>query len=151
MKILEKESNGYTLQIIIDEEKLLSRIDEEIQDYKESQKDYEEDESPHYYGLDKVYGNIEEDYCTFEEVFECLDEFKDKIHELANGADEEIWNMVSLKKNGTFKRNAKPVIKEAINGYYAMESYGWDTLVLRLIPIDDTHAEIILDEITIHY
>lgn len=103
------------------------------------------------YGMQKVYGDPESDFCTPDEIIADLNGFKDDIKRLVEGDGEELWRMATLKKNGTFKKTAKPTVREAINGHYWEDSYGWNTLVLRLEPRDDTHMYLELDTIVLHY
>lgn len=167
MKKFTKESNGYTLTIEVDDEKLLERIDRDIKEMEELKKKYadyekerveaEENGVEDYddwrweYNMSSVYGDPESDWCTPDEIIKNREEFKAIITRLANGDGTELWNMATFKKNGTFKKNAKPMIKEAINGSYWEDSYGWNTLVMRLVPVDDTHACVELDTIVLHY
>lgn len=160
-------SNGYTLEIEVDEAGLLAEIDKNIQDMQELKKKHaeyekerieaEENGDDNYddwrweYDMSRVYGDPESDWCTPDEIIQNREEFKADITRLANGDGSELWAMASFKKNGTFKKNAKPMIKEAINGSYWEDSYGWNTLVMRLVPIDDTHARVELDTIVQHY
>ena len=170
-----KVSNGYTLEIEIDETRLLSEIDEYINEMQELKKEIvdkgedivaaEHGDDPdvyregyeymadyrYEYGMQKVYGDPESDFCTPDEIIEDLNEFKDDIKRLIEGDGKELWKMVTIKKNGTFKKTVKPIIKEAINGSYWEDSYGWNTLVLRLEPCDDTHMHLRLDTIVLHY
>lgn len=162
-----RESNGFTLEIEVDEEGLLKEIDEEIQQMEELDKKYAEyekerieaeekndqnyDDWRYEYPMDRVYGDWEGDYCTPSEILSCLNDFKEAIKKLVVDNGETLWGMVTFKKNGTFKKNTKPMIKEAINGSYWEDSYGWNTLVLRLVPVSDTLARVELDTIVLHY
>lgn len=167
MKTFQKESNGYTLEIIIDDAALLAMLDDDIKKYQELQAKYkaleeervdaEENNSPDYddwrweYDMGSVYGDPESDFCTPEAIIEDLEKFKKVITDAVNGDGSELWALVALKKNGTFKKNCKPMLKEAINGTYWEDSYGWNTQVLRLEPSDDTHVYMKLDTIVLHY
>lgn len=170
-----KISNGYTLEIEINEARLLTEIDEYINEMQELKKEItdkgedtvvaEHGDDPdayskgseymadyrYEYGMQKVYGDPESDFCTPDEIIADLNSFKDDIKRLAEGDGEELWRIATLKKNGTFKKTAKPTIREAINGHYWEDSYGWNTLVLRLEPHDDTHMYLELDTIVLHY
>lgn len=160
MKVFQKESNGYTLSIRINEEELFNRLDEEIAKYEDLKKKYDkleqeregsDDDYRWEYDMQSVYGDPESDWCTPDEIIEDLNKFKSIITNVVNGDGSDLWNKVDLKKNGTFKKNSKPTLKEAINGTYWEDSYGWRTQVLRLEPWDDTNVNMTLDRITLHY
>ena len=154
MKTFEKESNGHTLKIVIDEQDLFSELDDEIKKYEDIKKQFGEDvpdDDDTKWDMQKVYGDPESDYCTVNEVLDDLNDFKNLITRLIESNGSELWNSIALKKNGTFKKNCKPMLKEAINGSYWWESYGWNTLVLRLEPQDDTTVNMLLDTIVLHY
>lgn len=160
MKVFQKESNGYTLSIRINEEELFNRLDEEIAKYEDLKKKYDkleeeregsDDDYRWEYDMQSVYGDPESDWCTPDEIIEDLNKFKSIITNAINGDGSDLWNQVDLKKNGTFKKNSKPTLKEAINGTYWEDSYGWRTQVLRLEPWDDTNVNMTLDRITLHY
>lgn len=159
MKTFQKISNGFTLNIIINEEELFKSLDKDIKQYKdlkeklakEKEEDIENDDYKWEYNMQSVYGDPESDFCSPDEIIADLNGFKDDIKRLIEGNGEELWKMTALKKNGTFKKNCKPMIREAINGVYWEENYGWNTLVLRLEPHDDTHIHLELDTIVLHY
>lgn len=160
MKVFQKESNGYTLSIRINEEELFNRLDEEIAKYEDLKKKYDkleeeregsDDDYRWEYDMQSVYGDPESDWCTPDEIIEDLNKFKSIITNAINGDGSDLWNKVDLKKNGTFKKNSKPTLKEAINGTYWEDSYGWRTQVLRLEPWNDTNVNMTLDRITLHY
>lgn len=167
MKTFQKESNGYELEIIIDEESLFAILDKNIatyedlrqkhSDYEKERVDAEENGDESYddwrweYDVSSVYGDPESDWCTPEEIIKDLNEFKRIITNLVNGDGSELWAKAALKKNGTFKKNCKPIFKEAINGTYWEDSYGWNAQVLRLEPFNDTRAYLKLDNIVLHY
>lgn len=155
MKTFEKESNGHMLKIVIDEQSLFSELDDEIKKYEDIKKQFGGDNVPDdddtKWDMQRVYGDPESDYCTTNQVIDDLNDFKNLITRLIESDGSELWNSVSLKKNGTFKKNCKPMLKEAINGSYWDESYGWNTLVLRLEPWDDTTVNMLLDTIVLHY
>lgn len=166
MQEFTRLSNGYTLSIIIDDEKLLGMIDKEIKKYQDLQakyKAYEEerivaeengedyDDWRWEYDMSSVYGDPESDWCTPDEILKDLEGFKQVIIDAVNSDGSKLWDMVALKKNGTFKKNCKPMLKEAINGTYWEDSYGWNAQVLRLEPSDDTHVYMQLDKIVLHY
>jgi hypothetical protein len=162
-----KESNGHLLTIEVDSSKLLFKIDEDIQEMKELQEKYEEyekerieaeengddtyDDWRYEYDVDRVYGNCENDYCTPDEIIKNREEFKEMINNIAMGDGSELWSKIQFKKNGTFKKNCKSILKEAINGSYWDDSYGWNALVMRIVPVNDILARVELDYIVIHY
>ena len=167
MKKFQKISNGHTLNIIINEDELFQSLDEDIKKYEdlkqkcaEYEKEYveaKENNDEYYddyrweYDMQSVYGDPESDFCTPDEIISDLNGFKNDIKRIIEGDGEELWKIVSLKKNGTFKKTAKPTIREAINGCYWDDSYGWNTQVLRLVPYDDTRVYLELDTIVLHY
>ena len=167
MKKFQKISNGHTLNIIINEDELFQSLDEDIKKYEDLKKKYakyekeraeaEENNDEDYYDyryeydMQSVYGDPESDFCTPDEIISDLNGFKNDIKRIIEGDGEELWKIVSLKKNGTFKKTAKPTIREAINGCYWDDSYGWNTQVLRLVPYDDTRVYLELDIIVLHY
>ena len=167
MKKFQKNSNGHTLNIIINEDELFQSLDEDIKKYEDLKKKYakyekerveaKENNDEYYndyrweYDMQSVYGDPESDFCTPDEIIEDLNGFKDDIKRIIEGNGDELWKIVSLKKNGTFKKTAKPTIREAINGCYWDDSYGWNTQVLRLVPYDDTRVYLELDTIVLHY
>ena len=167
MKTFQKISNGHTLNIIINEDELFQSLDEDIKKYEDLKQkcaEYEkerveakENNDEYYddyrweYDMQSVYGDQESDFCTPDEIISDLNGFKNDIKRIIEGDGEELWKIVSLKKNGTFKKTAKPTIREAINGCYWDDSYGWNTQVLRLVPYDDTRVYLELDTIVLHY
>ena len=160
-------SNGYTLEIEVDEAGLLAEIDKDIQDMQELKKKHaeyekerieaEENGDDNYddwrweYDMSRVYGDPESDWCTPDEIIKNREEFKAIIKRLAEGDGTELWDLAQFKKNGTFKKTSKPMLIEAINGTYWEDSYGWNTLVMRLVPIDDSLASVEIEKIVIHY
>lgn len=175
MQKFTRESNGYTLTIEVDKTGLLAEIDEDIKRMEDLKKEIakkgesvvaaEQGDNPdeymegseymadykYEYDMQSVYGDPESDWCTPDEIIQDREDFKNIVNRLATGDGEELWNMIQFKKNGTFKKNSKPMIKEAINGSYWEDSYGWNTLVLRLVPVTDTLARVELDTIVLHY
>ena len=167
MKQFQKISNGHTLNIIINEDELFQSLDEDIKKYEDLKQkcaEYEkerveakENNDEYYddyrweYDMQSVYGDPESDFCTPDEIISDLNGFKNDIKRIIEGDGEELWKIVSLKKNGTFKKTAKPTIREAINGCYWDDSYGWNTQVLRLVPYDNTRVYLELDTIVLHY
>ena len=167
MKTFQKISNGHTLNIIINEDELFQSLDEDIKkyedlkqkcaEYEKERVEAEENNDENYYDyryeydMQSVYGDPESDFCTPDEIIADLNGFKNDIKRLAEGDGEELWRIATLKKNGTFKKTVKPTIREAIKGNYCEDSYGWNTLVLRLEPRDDTHMYLELDTIVLHY
>ena len=167
MKTFQKNSNGHILNITINEEELFQSLDEDIKKYEEVKQKFEEYEKERVeakenndeyyndyrweYDMQSVYGDPESDFCTPDEIISDLNGFKNDIKRIVEGDGEELWKIVSLKKNGTFKKTAKPIIREAINVCYWDDSYRWNTQVLRLEPRDDTHLYLELDTIVLHY
>lgn len=167
MKKFTRESNGYTLTIEVDEQGLLAEIDEDIQEMEDLKKKHAEYEAERIkaeengdedyddwrweYNMSSVYGDPESDFCTPEQIIKDLEEFKKVITDAVNSDGSKLFDMIPLKKNGTFKKNTKPMLKEAINGTYWEDSYGWNTQVLRLEPWDDTHVHMKLDTIVLHW
>lgn len=150
-----KVNNGHELTVVMDEENLLQQLDEKISDFKNEIKEIEAgsaDEKDSEWERGVVYGNCEEDFMDISECITDLEDMKDCITKLA--ADTEgltLWPTIVLKKNGTFKRSAKRIIREEKFGSYWEDSYGWYTEVLRIEPISDTEAEIVLSHIVCHY
>lgn len=167
MKTFQKISNGHTLNIIINEDELFQSLDEDIKKYVDLKQKFEKcekerieaeenNDEDYYdyrweYDMQSVYGDPESDWHTPDEIIKDLNGFKDDIKRIIEGDGEELWKIAALKKNGTFKKTVKPTIREAINGHYWEDSYGWNTLVLRLEPWDDTHMYLKLDTIVLHY
>lgn len=167
MQKFTKESNGYTLTIEVNEEQLFAKLDKDIkemEDLKKKHAEYEKerleaeangdknyDDWRWEYDMSSVYGDPESDWCTPDEIIEDRNDFKETIKKLIADSGDTLWSMATFKKNGTFKKNAKPMIRKAINGSYWEDSYGWNTLVLRLVPITDTLACVEFDTIVLHY
>ena len=167
MKTFQKISNGHTLNIIINEDKLFQSLDEDIKKYEYIKQRYEkyekkrieaeENNDENYndyrweYDMQSVYGDPESDFCTPDAIIEDLNKFKNDIKRIIEGDGEKLWKIIPLKKNGSFKKNIKPIIRTAINGSYWEDYFGWNTLVLRLEPRDDTHMYLELDTIVLHY
>ena len=157
MHVFTRESNGYTLTIEIDDEKLKQELDldiaemEQIKDEHGSDIDLINEEVKWEYSMCEVDGDCEHDFCSPDEIIADRNNFIETIKKLIADNGSELWDMIQLKKNGTFKKNCKPIIRRAINGCYWEDSYGWNTLVLRLVPITDTLARVELDTIIIHW
>lgn len=113
-------------------EKYSDVLYDKMLDIKEAN-DFKESFSNKVYALYKVASETEE----LELVEHLFDE------------DDVLWNNVEYKKNGTFKRTVKPILWEAVNGYYNMESYGWRTECLRIEADDDTTAYVRTATITV--
>ena len=149
-----KESNGYTLTITLDENKLFEKLDEEIAEMQKLDEDHGKF-VPNYlkieYGMSQVYGDYECDFCTPKEIIDDLKEFKDIIMNIIKTKGQELWKNIVIKKDGTFALNRKPRLKEAINGSYWEDNYGWNTLVLRLVADSSTDMHVILDYVVLHY
>lgn len=143
-------SNGHRLTVTMDTENLIKSLNSRIADFQKEIEDGSAEDNE--YERCEVYGDPESDFLTPEECIADLEDMKDTITKLA--ADTEgatIWPMVSLKKNGTFKRNVKPIIQQEKFGPYWEDSYGWNVELLRIEAITDTEAEIILTDIVQHY
>lgn len=143
-------SNGHKLTITMDTENLIKSLNSRIADFQKEIEDGSTEDNE--YERCKVYGDPENDFFTPEECITDLDGMKDAITKLA--ADTEgatVWPMVVLKKNGTFKRSVKPTIQQEKFGPYWEDSYGWNVEILRIEPITDTEAEIILTDVVKHY
>lgn len=144
----ETVSNGHRLTITMDTENLVKCIDERIKKFQSIDPD-DDDER---WERGRVYGDPEDDFLTPAECIADLEDMKDTINKMA--ADSEgtsLWPMVSLKKNGTFKRSVKPMLQQESFGPYWEDSYGWNVEVLRIEPINDVEAEIVLTDIVTHY
>lgn len=169
MKSFTKVSNGHTLEIQVNDEKLLKQVNEDIKEmedlklkiaeYEKERIEAKENDDECYddwrydYDMQSVYGDPEDenDYLTPDEIIADREEFKKIINRFVSGDGSELWKLAQFKKNGTFKKTSKPMIKEAINGTYYMEEYGWNADVLRLVPVSDTLARVEFDRITLHY
>lgn len=145
-----KQSNGHTLTVVMDEESLLKKIDEKILKFRNYQKyGYSEEEKMN---MTIVYGDWESDFHDPQSCINDLMGMKQRIMSLKNDKSGiQIWNLVSLKKNGTFKKTTKPILRKESFGPYFEDSYGWYVEVLRMEPINDTKIEIVLTDITIHH
>jgi hypothetical protein len=175
MQKFTQTSNGRILEIHVDENKLFAQLDEDIKEmeqlkadiaaaggeetYAHEHNDDEEeysDEHKYYadfkyeYAMQKVHGDIDE-FCTPDEIIMDRNNFKEAIEKIIADNGSTLWGMVQLKKNGTFKKTSKPTIRTAINGSYWEDSYGWNTLVLRIVPHSDTVCHVELDHIVEHY
>lgn len=153
--VFKKMSNGHELSIHVDVEALNAEMDKRIQEYseligKEITNDEDGWDTIYEYALQSVYGDPESDYCSVDSILKDCNEFKELITNICKNPDQ-LWDKVSFKKNGTFKLNAKPTLKEAINGNYWEDSYGWHTLILRMVPHSDTEIHVEFDTIVLHY
>ena len=165
MQKYTKISNGHTLTIEIDETSLFTELDKDIKEMEDIQKEIAEkgedavvaecydslEEFRYDHDMQRVHGDHERDFCTPDEIIDDRNDFKETIQKLIADEGTTLWPMIKLKKNGTFNKTSKPTIREAINGSYWEDSYGWHTLVLRLVPVNDTLARVELDTIVIHY
>lgn len=165
MQKFTQTSNGHILEIHIDEDALYAKLDEDIKKMKDLKAEISEKgedvvaaecydslrEFRHDYDMQKVYGDPENDFCTPDEIIADRNEFKESIAKIIADNGSTLWGMVQLKKNGTFKKTSKPTIRTAINGSYWEDSYGWYTLVLRIVPHSDTVCHVELDHIVEHY
>ena len=173
MQKFTQVSNGHTLEIHIDENKLFAQLDKDIKEMEQLKADIleaggeeayaaEHNEDPeeyieeylaeykYEYAMQKVYGEMDE-FCTPDEIIADRNDFKESIKKIIADNGSTLWGMVQLKKNGTFKKTSKPTIRTAINGSYWEDSYGWNTLVLRIVPHSDTICHVELDHIVEHY
>lgn len=151
-----KVSNGHTLTIKMDTETLINKLDKRILEFKREMLDIAADkvgdDDGRCYERSAVYGNAEYDFVEPSECIKDLEEMKNTINNLATGEEiDSLWSNIALKKNGTFKRNCKLIIREECFGYYWEDSYGWNTEVLRVEPDTDTVVNIVLTNIVIHY
>lgn len=151
MYIFTKESNGHTLSIQIDKEKLFERLDNELKEFKKLEKadDNEIAEAMYDLPLERIQSDTG-DTCSVTEIIECYESIKRTINKIIREDGNFLWTRLKTKQNGTFNRANKPIIRKAINGSYWEDSYGWNTLVLRVVPINDLVAELRLEEIIIH-
>lgn len=157
MQKFTQESNGRILEIHIDENVLYAKLNEDIKemedlkvevaaaDGEETYADYKYE-----YAMQKVGGDVNE-FCTPDEIIADRNEFKESIAKIIADNGSTLWDMVQLKKNGTFKKTSKPIICTAINGSYWEDNYGWNTLVLRIVPYSDTVCHVELDRIVEHW
>jgi TusA-related sulfurtransferase len=175
MQKFTQTSNGRILEIHVNESALYAQLDEDIKEMEdlktevaaaggeeayahEHNEDEEEylDEHEYYadykyeYAMQKVGGDINE-FCTPDEIIADRNSFKESIQKIIADNGSTLWEMVQLKKNGTFKKTSKPTIRTAINGSYWEDSYGWNTLVLRIVPHSDTVCHVELDHIVEHW
>lgn len=151
MYLFTKESNGHTLTIQIDKDKLLEQLNKEIAEYKkfENASDDEIEDMMYDLSLERIQSDIG-DMCSASEIIECYESIKKTINKVVHTNGKYLWERLKLKTNGTFTRNQKPIIRKAINGSYWEDHYGWNTLVLRLVPLNDFVVELRLEEIIIH-
>ena len=124
-------------------------------EHNEDPQEYDEEsrfmtEYKYEYDMQRVHGDIDE-FCTPDEIITDRNNFKESIQKIIADNGSTLWGMVQLKKNGTFKKTSKPTIRTAINGSYWEDSYGWNTLVLRIVPHSDTVCHVELDHIVEHY
>lgn len=155
MRTFQKEHNGHKLTITVPDytinyvNMLLSDALAYKEKYGGNTRFTEEVDDEEDYGEilgDKV--NNPDEYCTVDEVIESLENCKQILDDLDSGKDDILWDNVVYKKNGTFKRTVKPILWEAVNGYYSIESYGWRTECLRIEAEDDTTACVCMATIT---
>lgn len=147
MKTFEKESNGFTLKIIVNREALMKELDEIIENTKGDVHDDSEDGTLSYYT--EVNGDYEE-YVSMDTVINDLNKFRAAIDRCDSNPDY-LFGLMTLKKNGTFKKNVKPTIESQDYGPYWEDSYGWHIHVLRIEPMSDTEAIVTFNTIVEHY
>lgn len=147
-KTWTKETNGRTLTIDMNVEEMRTFWKEwldafceaaEIPDDRdEEREDFEANETyrcwVHGGVSDPEFVPIDECITQLEGMMECIDKLE---HE---DDPEVIFAMMVFKKNGTFNRSTKPVIRRIDFGPYWEDSYGWNVYGIRLQAIDDTHA-----------
>ena len=141
------ESNGHTLIIDMDTAYLLKYLDAEIQELIEiaDGKLSDSDES-----LSTV-GDFDS-YYTYEEAIQELISMKEAIEKMAvEDCSENIFPLMKLKKNGTFNRTTKAMIKQRGYGYYSNEAFGWHTEAIRIETDSDTHANVVINDCVEHY
>jgi len=147
MKTFEKESNGFILKITVDREALMKKLDEIIKDTKQDIHDDCEDGTLSYYT--EVNGDYDK-YVSMDTVINDLDKFRAAI-DRCDSNPEYLFSLMTLKKNGTFKKNVKPTIESQDYGPYWDDSYGWHIHVLRIEPMSDTDAIVTFNTIVEHY
>ena len=164
MQKFTQVSNGRTLEIHVDENALYVELDKDIKAMEDLKAEIAEkgedavvnecydslEEFRYDHDLQKVYGDVN-DFCTPDEIIADRNDFKETIAKIIADNGSTLWDMVQLKKNGTFKKTSKPTIRMAINGSYWEDSYGWNTLVLRIVPHSDTVCHVELDHIVEHW
>lgn len=174
MKQFTKTEGKHVLTITVDDENLLKTLSEKESEYQKILNFYEKEKAagePHTdsekeyftkgYGkefiidhdMQSVYGDgyDDSDICTPSEILADIKEMKDLIASITDETIDEYFAKLPRKKNGTFNKTCKPTLHESINGCYWEDSYGWNTLVLRLVPTDDKNAVIEFDNIVLHY
>ena len=174
MQEFTNTSNGHVLTIKLDSSSLIAELDEDIKRMEDLKKEIAEkgeeivavekgDDPDEYmggyeymadyrydYDMQEVYGDYERDFCTPDEIITDRNNFKETIKKIIADNGSTLWGIVQLKKDGTFRKTSKPTIRTAINGRYLEDSYGWNTLVLRIVPHSDTVCHVELDHIVIH-
>lgn len=157
-------NNGHTLAIVVDKSYILSILDDYIkicnQVKDEAKKDPEMDIRESLCDAEIPVQRVNEDYgyydteVTFDVVDSIIAEYqkaKDAVEEYIADDAAKLWSEVSYKKNGTFKKNVKPLIFKHSYGDYWEDSYGWKTMVIRLEACSDTECKLKMENIIIHY
>lgn len=137
--IFQKESNGHKLTIEVNTDNLLQTINLLKSNYDYINKRTE------------IVGDTSED-CSIDKdaILQDLDEFAKTVSYYSEHGDE-IFDKMTYKKNGAFSVKNKPILKQAVNGEYWDDYYGWNTMALRVEPVADAHAKLILKDIIVHY
>lgn len=148
-----KGNGKNALTINMDMDVLVAEIDRQIAHFQDVIKKIEKgEEDEDRYERGRLYGDPENDFLEPDRCIKDLEETKKRIMEMAEDVEgNTIWPMAVFKKNGTFKRTVKPIIYMQEFGSYWEDSYGWNVQVLRLEPMDDMNAEIVLRDIVEHY
>lgn len=159
----KKINNGHAMVLVVDENHLYTRLDEYVKScddlIAEVEKDPELDirESLDDHGLPTCvigedYGEDREyDMDYIKELRQQYESAKEKIRKGMENDAAIFWDMMSYKKNGTFKKTVKPMVFEHSYGDYWEDSYGWNTMVIRFEAKSDTKIELKLYHTVIHY
>lgn len=148
-KVFTQKIGKYEFSISIDTEDMLKHFDEEIVELNKTiESGYDAD-------YDNGYSIVNGDMDELAPISECIEELermKDCAKKLDIDGDSHIlFEMIPLKKNGTFNRSTKPIIRTRCFGLYLTDCYGWETEVIRIVPTSDTTAEVVVDNIIVHY
>lgn len=164
-----KINNGHALILVIDKDSIFADLDELIKACDDAKKDIEEglkdgtitEEdisnvlSEYDLPTDKLYEDYER--CSIksaedvDKIRQCYVEAKNTVEQYIKDNAALLWDKVSYKKNGTFKKTVKPIIFEHDYGHYWEDSYGWNTMVIRLEPVSDTELELTITDVVEHY
>lgn len=140
MQLFQKSMHGATFQIKIDLNKINKIIDFMKYD-------------PEYVGEYSEKVNGYEEKLEASDIYKDIEDLEKKLNELSetDSGREELFNAGVLKKNKRWNKKTKPTLYQCLNGRYVDEYYGWFHYALRFVPIDETNAELILEEIVTHY